>query len=233
MIRKALLLTALMSSLVNASTVIAIKDNADKPMALSQNNINRIYIENDKVIDFKFPKGLMQVVGGGKVEDDGSVYVTNVSTKPFTLFVTSLKGHHFSLTVEGKEGLGKTYSIVPQTPAKNTARKWEQKNSYEQTLAKLMTAVIHGEVPDGYGLEMKRYAKRIAWSKALSLKPIKIVRGDKLIAEVFNVENKTKQKIYLKESYFTKGTLATSLSSHELKPHSKVRLYIIRGAKNV
>lgn len=233
MIKKILVLSALLSSTAQASIIVAIKDNADKAIKLSQHNINRIYIENDKVVDFKFPKGRMQVIGGANTEDDGSVYVTNVSKSPFTLFVTSLKGHHFSLTIEGQEGLGQTYSIVPESPAKQTARKWEQQGSYEQTLTKLMSAVIHGDVPDGYGLEIKRYSKRIDWSKTISLKPVKVVRGDKLVAEIFHVENKTKQKIYLKESYFTKGTLATSLSSHELKPKSKVKLYIIRGAKNV
>lgn len=234
MIKKALFIFVIFSSVASASTTVAINDNNDKHITLSQNNINRLYIENDKVIDFKFPKGRMDIIGGNQsAEDDGSVYITNVSQKPFTLFVTSQKGHHFSLTVDGKEGLGKTFSLLPATPAKQTARKWEQKNSYEETLSKLMTLVIHGDVPDGYGLEMKPLSKRIAWSKSVQLKPLKVIKGDKLMAEVFNVENRTKKKIYLKESYFTKGTLATSLSSHELKPYSKVKLYIIRGVKNV
>lgn len=234
MTRKALLFGVLLSSTTFASTSVAIKDNSDKQVTLSQNNINRVFIQNDKVADFKFPKGRMQIIGGRQaVEDDGSVYITDVSEKPFTLFVTSQKGHHFSLTVQGKEGLGKTLALIPETPAIQTARKWEHQNTYEKTLSNLMASVIHGDVPDGYGVQMKSFSKRILWSKSVQLKPVKVIKGDKLMAEVFHVENRTKQKIYLKESYFTKGTSAVSLSSHELKPLSKVSLYIIRGVKNV
>ncbi len=234
MTRKALLLGVLLSSTALGATSVAIQDNSDKKVTLSQNNINRLFIQNDKVADFKFPKGRMQVVGGkGAIEDDGSVYITDVSDKPFTLFVTSLKGHHFSLTVQGKEGLGKTLSLIPETPAIPAAKKWEHKDSYEKTLSNLMASVIHGDVPDGYGVQMKTYSKRLRWGKSMNLKPVKVIKGDKLMAEVFHVENKTKKKIYLRESYFTKGTLAVSLSSRELKPLSKVSLYIIKGVKNV
>ena len=234
MTRKALLLGMLLSSTTFASTSVAIKDNSDKQITLSRNNINRLFIENDKVADFKFPKGRMQIIGGkGAIEDDGSVYITDVSEKPFTLFVTSQKGHHFSLTVQGEEGLGKTLSLIPETPAIPAAKKWEHKDTYEKTLSNLMASVIHGDVPDGYGVQKKTFSKRIQWSKSVQLKPVKVVKGDKLMAEVFHVENRTKQIIYLKERYFTKGTLAVSLSSRELKPLSKVSLYIIRGVKNV
>jgi conjugal transfer pilus assembly protein TraK len=234
MTKKALLLGVLLSSTTIASTSIAIKDNSDKQVTLSQNNINRLFIENDKVSDFKFPKGRMQVIGGkGAIEDDGSVYITDVSEKPFTLFVTSQNGHHFSLTVHGEEGLGKTLSLIPETPAIPAAKKWEQKNAYEKTLSNLMTSLIHGDVPDGYGVQMKTFSKPILWGKSIQLKPVKVFQGDRLMAEVFYVENRTKQNIFLKESFFTKGTLAVSLSSHELKPLSKVSLYVIRGVKNV
>jgi len=242
MFKTAILSTLLLSSMSYAAIDVAISDNNNKSITLSKNNINRLFINSDKVVDFKFPKGRMQIIGmnhGGQGaaqinnDEDGSIYITDVSEKPFTLFVTSANGHHFSLTVKGEEGLGKTVDLIPATPAKKTAAKWEEKSSYESTLSRLMASVIHGEVPDGYGTETRAYSKKIEFSKSISLKPVRRLRGDKLMAEVFNVENKTNKKLYIRESYFSKGSLATSLSSKQLMPHAKVKLYVIRGIKNV
>lgn len=233
MIKKVLLLTLMISSSVYSANIVQIKDNTDKGVTLSQNNINRIYIENDKIIDFKYPKDHLYLIHQREGYEDGSLYLTAVSKAPFTVFIATEKGHHFSLIMEGMESLGKTYALLPATPAIATAKKWERKDTYEQTLSKLMTKVMHGELPDGYGIENKTFSKRIQWSNAVSLNPLKAVKGDKLMVEVFNVENKTKRQIQLKESYFSKGTLATSLSSYELKPYGKSKLYIIRGVGHV
>lgn len=233
MIKKLMLLSVMFSSVAYSANIIQIKDNTDKGITLSQNNINRIYIENDKIVDFKYPKGHLYLIQQTKGSEDGSLYLTGVAKEPFSVFVATEKGHHFSLVMDGKEGLGKTYALLPETPAIETAKKWERKNTYEQTLTKLMVKVMHGELPDGYGIENKAFSKRIQWSNAVALNPIKVIKGDKLKVEVFDIENKTKKQIQLKESYFSKGTLATSLSSHELKPYGKTKLYIVRGVSNV
>lgn len=230
MFKKIIFAAAIISSSCFASNDVFINDNDNQAITLSSNNINRLFIKSDKITDVRFPKNSMQQ---NDRDPDGSIYVTNVIDKPFTLFVTSEKGHHFSLTVTGEKGLGRTIDFIPKTASKEVAAKWETKSPYETTLTSLMSLVIKGEIPDGYGLEKLSFSKRIKFSKSIKLKPVVRLRGDHLLAEVFDVENSSNKTIRLNDRWFAKKNLASSLSSKILKPKSKVRLFVIKEVKNV
>ncbi|MDF1931907.1 type-F conjugative transfer system secretin TraK [Legionella pneumophila] len=60
-----------------------------------------------------FPPNAMAIK---RDEQDGSVYVMLAAANPFTLFLTTESGRHFSVTVNGEESLGKTIELVPVLP---------------------------------------------------------------------------------------------------------------------
>lgn len=87
-----------------ALTPIEFSDNALIGITLSANNINRLSIDNDTIQEIVFPAGSMQT----QRAQDNSVYVSQLSNKPFTCFITTGKGHHVVLAINARLGVGKT-----------------------------------------------------------------------------------------------------------------------------
>ncbi|PYB48485.1 type-F conjugative transfer system secretin TraK, partial [Legionella pneumophila] len=96
---------ALLSTVAMGANSIPVKDNSDIALTLSQGNYNRLVVKNDKIMEAVFPPNAMAIK---RDEQDGSVYVMLAAANPFTLFLTTESGRHFSVTVNGEESLGKT-----------------------------------------------------------------------------------------------------------------------------
>jgi len=94
----------------HATTTQVFRENADVAVNLSHANYNRLVVRDDKITKAHFPEGSMVV----KSENDGSLYVMAALQEPFTLFLTTEKGHHFSATVSSEKTLGKTVEFIPQ-----------------------------------------------------------------------------------------------------------------------
>ena len=105
------------------------QDNADVTAILSKSNFNRLVVRGDKITKAYYPKGFLEIQGLKQDDDkraieevdvdepDGSLYVMVTHDSPFTLFITTLSGHHFSATIESEESLGKTIEFVPKNAA--------------------------------------------------------------------------------------------------------------------
>lgn len=104
---------ALVSMSVIGSNSIPFKDNSEIALTLSQGNYNRIFVKNDKIVEAVFPEKAMAIK---RDEQDGSVYIMLAATNPFTLFLTTEAGRHFSVTLNSEESLGKTIELIPQQP---------------------------------------------------------------------------------------------------------------------
>lgn len=226
------------------------QDNADVTAVLSKSNFNRLVVRGDKITKAYYPQGFLEIQGLSQgdskraieeveiEEPDGSLYVMVTHDSPFTLFITTLSGHHFSATIESEESLGKTIEFVPKNtvvtqkslPA-NVAPK-SQKPPYADAIANLMTQMVRGDNPKGF--ESKRhFGKVIKLQNNLKLIPKRTFTGIELIGEVMELYNPAKYPTDIREDWFAdKDVKAVSLSTQTLLPRQSAFVYRVLEREN-
>ncbi|WP_454784013.1 type-F conjugative transfer system secretin TraK [Legionella sp. WA2024007413] len=224
----------LVSLSVAASNTIPIKDNSDIPLTLSQGNYNRILVKNDKIMEAIFPEKAMAIK---RDEQDGSVYIMLATMNPFTLFLTTEAGRHFSLTLTSEESLGKTIELLsqPRHIAKATSPK-VRANSTKRTHEAVPEAILallnameqHKPFTD---VTVKhQFGKAERWAKGLTLLPKESWDGKLLQGETIELYNAGKEPLALSEAWFAKkGTLAIKFSKPIIKPREHAMLYRVQG----
>lgn len=226
-----------------ALTTQVFQDNTDVTAILSKSNFNRLVVKGDKITKAYYPQGFLEIQGLGQgdtkraveevdvEEPDGSLYVMVTHDAPFTLFITTLSGHHFSATIESEEALGKTIEFVPknavpiQKPVSVSATKAAQKPPYADAIASLMTQMLKGDKPKGY--ESKRhFARATRLQNNLKLRHRRTFTGIELIGEVMELYNPAKFPTDIQEDWFAdKDVKAVSLSTQTLLPHQTAFVY--------
>ncbi|HHU0079777.1 TPA: type-F conjugative transfer system secretin TraK [Legionella pneumophila] len=227
----------LLSTLSMGATSIPVKDNSDIALTLSQGNYNRLVVKNDKIMEAVFPPNAMAIK---RDEQDGSVYVMLAASNPFTLFLTTETGRHFSVTLNGEESLGKTIELVPSQPTgtKTVANtiKINPKTITQEAIPEAILAMLtHMEQQKPFAdVSIKRqFGKVERWSKGLTLLPKESWDGKLLKGETIELYNGGKEPLELAQEWFAKeGTLAIKFSKPSLAPGEKAMLYRVQGVSH-
>lgn len=228
---------AFVSTVAVGSTSLSVKDNSDLSLTLSQGNYNRIVVKNDKIMEAVFPPDAMAIK---RDEQDGSVYVMLAANNPFTLFLTTEAGRHFSVTVNGEESLGKTIEFIPQQTvvAKSTVNKVQntQASVAPDAVPEVILAMLtHMEQQKPFAdVNVKRqFGKVERWSKGLTLLPKEHWDGKLLKGETIELYNGGKEPLELSQEWFAKeGTLAIKFSKPTINPGERAMLYRVQGAQH-
>ncbi|HEO1455349.1 TPA: type-F conjugative transfer system secretin TraK [Legionella pneumophila] len=228
---------ALLSTVAMGANSILVKDNSDIALTLSQGNYNRLVVKNDKIMEAVFPPNAMAIK---RDEQDGSVYVMLSAANPFTLFLTTENGRHFSVTLNGEESLGKTIELVPSSPVvtanKTNPIKTNPKTITQEAVPEAILAMLtHMEQQKPFAdVSVKRqFGKVERWSKGLTLLPKESWDGKLLKGETIELYNGGKESLELAQEWFAKeGTLAIKFSKPSLAPGEKAMLYRVQGVKN-
>jgi conjugal transfer pilus assembly protein TraK len=211
-----------------ALTSTHFKENADLSVSLSNSNYNRLVVKGDKITQVHFPEGMMAVSN----ETDGGLYVMVSHPEPFTIFVTTELGRHFSLTVNTEAGLGKTVEFVADgnpapvlTSATKVLAKIPEPTFLPSNVTELMTGMLKNNVSKDY--ESKKYFNRaIRLGQGMTLFPKLTYKGKILSGEVTEIYNGSNNPIDLNESLFNgEGVKAISLSKNTLAPHDRALVY--------
>ena len=223
------LLSLLAQSLL-AQTTLAVRDNSDVALNLSQSNYNRLVVKNDKIVEAVFPQNAM---GIKRDEQDGSVYVLLTSPSPFTLFLTTEAGHHFSVTVTGEEGLGKTIELAtPKLAATPTAKPpISPKITQDPHQNALLEVIKHMERKEPMpGMTIKHpFGRAERMGAGLSLVLKEVWTGEGVEGSRLEVYNGGKTALNLLPEWFEgKDVAAMKLSQPILKPHETAILYRVR-----
>ncbi|HHI9459808.1 TPA: type-F conjugative transfer system secretin TraK [Legionella anisa] len=227
----------LLSTLAIGANSIPVKDNSDIALTLSQGNYNRLVVKNDKIMEAVFPPNAMAIK---RDEQDGSVYVMLSAANPFTLFLTTEAGRHFSVTLNGEESLGKTIELVPSQPVitKTVANstKTNPKTIKQEAIPEAILAMLnHMEQQKPFAdVNVKRqFGKVERWSKGLTLLPKELWDGKLLKGETIELYNGGKEPLELAQEWFAKeGTLAIKFSKPSLAPGEKAKLYRVQGVNH-
>lgn len=227
---------ALWSLNTMGANTISVKNNSDIALTLSNNNYNRIMVKDDKIMEAVF---LPNTMGIKQDEKDGSVYVVLKTTNPFTLFLTTEAGRHFSVTLNGEESLGKTIELAPApvvTANKTNPIKTNPKTIEQVAVPEAILAMLnHMEQQKPFAdVRVKRHWGGVErWSKGLTLKPRESWDGKLLKGETIELYNGGKESLDLAQEWFAKeGTLAIKFSQPSIKPGEKAMLYRVEASRH-
>src|SRR3989339_1330495 len=78
-----------------APTVIQLENNESASVVLSDTNINRILVVNDEITHLTCPQNLCAAEHHSS-DTSGAFYVNLMTQSPFTVFVSTNSGRHFS-----------------------------------------------------------------------------------------------------------------------------------------
>ncbi|WP_010654221.1 type-F conjugative transfer system secretin TraK [Fluoribacter dumoffii] len=224
---------ALVSMSVIGSNSIPFKDNSEIALTLSQGNYNRIFVKNDKIVEAVFPEKAMAIK---RDEQDGSVYIMLAATNPFTLFLTTEAGRHFSVTLNSEESLGKTIELIPQhpLPVKVTTRQTKTSpaganEAIPEAILAMLTHMEHHK-PFTDVVVTRQFGKAQRWERGLTLLPKESWDGKLLKGETIELYNGGKEPLELSQEWFAKkDTLAIKFSKPTIKPRERAMLYRVAG----
>lgn len=228
---------ALLSTIAIGANSIPVKDNSDIALTLSQGNYNRLVVKNDKIMEAVFPPNAMAIK---RDEQDGSVYVMLSAANPFTLFLTTEAGRHFSVTLNGEESLGKTIELIPSslvvTANKEKSIPTKHKTITQEAVPEAILAMLtHMEQQKPFTdvIVKRQFGKVERWSKGLTLLPKESWDGKLLKGETIELYNGGKKSLDLAQEWFAKeGTLAIKFSQPSIKPGEKAMLYRVEASRH-
>ena len=227
----ALLLGGSLSAM--AAEQLVFSDNDTVPLTLSLNNINRLFVAGDPIIDLHAPTGY--VMGNTPEEqeaimdDAGALYLQFATATPFTLYISTKQGHHLGITVTPTKSTGKTIQLLPRT-ASEQAKVWEEKRGYEASLIALMTSLLQHQIPVGYGVEKVSRAPE-KFGEHGELRAQLVYNGVHFKATVYRLTNQGNHPLFLQEpDFYKKGVEAVNVGVVELGYCQSTTIIIVEKA---
>jgi conjugal transfer pilus assembly protein TraK len=192
-------------------------------ITLSNKDINRISVKGDKIQTINGPSGLYSA----KNDQQGAVYINTFGETPFTVFLSTLKGHSLSLLISPNQSSGKTIVLIP---ASQPGTHWEGTDSYQKTLITLISHMINNAETDEYDYRELKKAKIRNFYAVAEVKTLAVYDGSYLYGTISEIKNKTKGPLTLKPSYFYEpGVRAVALLHQTIPGGSTSLIYRVIG----
>lgn len=217
---------------------IRLKNDDQVQVSLSTQDNNRIYVKNDRITKINSLK--RKVIAHN--DSSGSIYLTAKGEKPFTLYLTTEKGRHFSFLVTPVKSHGETIKIIPLTPEKidkskkNTrAKKYEQSSAYSKTLVRMVKAVMRGGSPTGFReIPEDSYSQfrsgvvpgYLDEERDIRQRVRKLWTGSDIAIRVLKVTNRSRgNKILRASEFYTDGVRAVAIQKELLDRKGSTNVY--------
>ncbi len=212
---------------VGASTLPVVKFEEGEQMrvALSSMDFNRIVVEGEDIVKVSFPEGSFIIEKTTEEEEliDGSVSLKPVAHIPLTVFITTSRNHHFSMTVQPQESEGSTLKFVSKGLKGYEYAKAKEQNHYE--VDDVLGAMMEGKRPEGYK-EVRVTPSTFQFQKHLKMSLVKQYQGLGQSGYVYRVENRSKKPIELNALLFENAKLLSmDVSNSTLLPNQSGYFY--------
>ena len=206
--------------------VIPFEEGEQFNVPLSGLNFNRVFVEGEKITQLSYPKGSFAVDKSEMETADskeGSIYLKPMSDAPITVFFTTDKGHHFSLSVTSVETFGKTVRLLVKH---QTALKYVKADlPDESVVSDAMQAMKLGDVPKDFNV-IRVKPRPFYVNKNIKVSLEKQFRGDAMTGYVYRLENKANHDVKLTTSLFSNQKAESlALSDDTLAPKKIAYLY--------
>lgn len=209
----------------NTPVTMTFEEGEQFVLPLSQLNYNRLFVEGERIVKVSYPKGAFIVDQTQEAIDDmdGSVYIKPMTDIELTVFITTNRLHHFSLTVKPNQTLGKTFRFVPKGVEKIARVMQRKAERYQADDA--MSDIMNGKIPSGFR-EVSTQPNPFYLHKTLKLTLMKQYQGESSSAYVYRIENTADKALDLNPSLFANQKLmAVEFSENSLAPHQSAYLY--------
>jgi len=216
--------TSLFAGALPAS--IPFEDGEQFNLTLSGINFNRVFVEGEKITQLSYPAGAFAVDKSemeSAVSQEGSVYLKPMSDTPLTVFFTTDKGHHFSLSVNVSETFGKT---VRMRMKRQTAVRFVKADVVDVSVVdEAMLAMKLGDIPKDFNV-VRVKPRPFYVNKDIKVSLEKQYQGATLTGYVYRLENKANHAVKLTTSLFShKKADMLALSDDTIAPKKVAYLY--------
>ena len=229
-------------------TSISISQNAQVNIDLSNTDINKIFVNGQKITAITKPDNVFN----SNNDASGNVYATISGNSPFTAFVSTDQGLHFSLLITPKSEPGQTIEFLPtgfsNKNSGNKAQKnapivhhsvvaaaFEQSSSYEKTLVNLIRDVMLQRIPPGYTAISSNAFSQISQFvvsstvtavSGLTEKVQAGFLGGALAVRVLSVKNASSKPVeLLANQFYNPGVRAVAISQEYLQSGGKTFVF--------
>lgn len=200
---------------------------------ISAKEFTRVSVRDDRIISVKGRNSAFETRQfGSDGGDDGVLYLrpASGSNHPFSLFVATESGRHYTLMLTVSDVPAESIKIVPVSAVILKARHWERSSPYTDTIVNLIRAMHADMPPDGYVRINMGRIKPQRMQSGLSARLQTVFRGDHFQGEVWNLQNDAGQALPAYPKRFMHGNVrAISIADESIPPHGMTRLYRIVG----
>ena len=191
---------------------------------VSETSLNRIAVFNDRIVNVKGNSGEFEL---DTDQDLGQIFIKPVlSDKPIALFVTTEKGHTYSLHLMSQQMNAENIVLMPLE--ENAIAQWEKTGSYESALKTILKAMHTDNSLEGFVIEKPH--NKLPKIPGMNLTLLKSYRGAQWIGDIIEVSNQEKEPLYLSEAEFYQANIrAIAILDKVLAPQAKTRLYWVRN----
>ena len=204
--------------------VKSIADNQMVALVISNRELNRIFVANDRILAVRGIDGAYMLT---KDENQGEIFIKPTPLyqgRPINLFITTEQGHNYNLLLAATNIPARTIELKPITGSKQ-AERWERNNNYNELIAGLIAAMVNDRIPDGYSVVVPGKNKPVNFGHIVVASNV-IYSGKYLRGEILSIENRSATTVYVEERQFYQlGTRAIAIFEHNLQPKSKTLLY--------
>ena len=184
-----------------------------------------MFVEGERIIRVSYPEGTL-IIDKSDLSNpaslEESIYLKPRFDEPLTLFLTTDKKHHVSLTVNADDSTGKTVRLVArQETAKFTTNHIRNASQVETIMAHLQA----GEMPDGFK-PARLIARSFYVKRAIKVSLVKQYERAQLTAVVYRLDNTSSRPIGVSTRLFDRRHAESlSLSEDTVAPKQSAYLY--------
>ena len=221
-----ILLPLLLADPAHALQIVDAQDGQTVLAKISRKEVTRIAFEHARVRKVTGNAGEFVLE---KDDDKGQIFLRPSdpqSTKPINLFLTSEHGT-VALLLQPVDTPSDTIVIREPRGKDATPSKLEASGRHERTLKNLLLALADDALPED--MEVKEPANEVALWQGTRLTLLRLLLGESVVGEKYQLTNFGASAIELAEPQFFKpGVMAVSVEHPSLKPGETTNLFVIR-----
>jgi conjugal transfer pilus assembly protein TraK len=228
------ILAVLLTGFTTNAMALQVKSAHDSQTLLfkiSAKEYTRVAVRDDRIVSVKGRSSAFETRQfGSEGGDDGVVYLRAMagSVRPFSLFIATESGRHYTLMLNVSDLPAENIKIVPVSAVTEKARHWERSSPYTDTIVNLVRAMHTDTPPDGYARINMGRTKPQRMQAGFSARLQTVFRGDHLQGEIWTLQNDSGQTVSNYPQRFMHGNVrAISITDESIPPHGMTRLYRI------
>lgn len=234
----------LMAALIMGLSPFALADNKPKvtfpfadgdtiPIQLSSVNLNRLVVEDDKIINLTCPHGFCTTNGIQK-DKTGSISLKLNVALPFTAHVLTQKGRLFAIFITPKATPGVVTAFRPTDRHLSQPSVFERGFDYPAAIAHFTKAMMQwknkGTPISGFSLhpvDPKTLPKK---DSSLLVTPQTVFVGKNYSGIIYEVKNASSDNVTITTAqFYSYAARSAALDKYELSPNQTTHLYVVTG----